>query len=101
VWQNASRKYLEKSAYDFAGLKLQEKMIGCAAPVADPSWHELSTDERARTLTRTNDRKFELRVEPTRERGELACDYAFNDAGEREVATDAAIAHALEVTAAP
>ena len=101
AFQNASRKYLEKQAYDFAGLKLHEKLIGCAAPSDASSWREAKPDPRAQVRTREADDAYELRVEPTTHAGDLACDYAFTTDEERSSVTDAAIAYALELNPAP
>ena len=93
AYENSGRKYLEKSAYTLAGLKLHEKLIGCAAPARDASWRSTdATDPRAPTFVRDTAAGFELRVEP---RADYACDYIFATAEDRERARDLAIEAAL------
>ena len=98
AYESDGRKYLEKSAYDLAGLKLHERLIGCAAMTSftpgDAPWLPTEvTDPLAQTFERERGHVFELRVAP--QSGAPACDYAFVTAAERAEARDLAIAATL------
>ena len=124
VYSNASRKYLDKSAYDLAGIKVRESLLGCAEPVADPSWTDatpvtatdatpvtatdatpddatdLSTKSAAPARVQTRDFAggYELRVSPRRD---FACDFRFPSAASRVELTDAAVTHARDQSSEP
>lgn len=99
AYQSDGRKYLEKSAYDLAGLKLRQQFIGCA-PTAPPvpgdaPWLPTrAADPRAHVFERDLAHAFELRITP--ENGAQSCDYGFASAADRARARDLAIAATLD-----
>jgi hypothetical protein len=93
IYQSDGRKFLEKQAYEFAGVDAQQNLLGCQSG-SDSSagqWTQLSHTQLARVFVHETD-DFELRVVPiTSDDSAFSCDYGFTSAQEMFEKTPAAV----------
>jgi hypothetical protein len=91
VYQSPGRKYLEKSAFDYAGVSAQEAqpfLQGCQNQGADSHWVEQSQTADAKIFENEG---FQLRIQPLAA-ANFSCDYSFSSAQELVEKTADAVA---------
>jgi hypothetical protein len=90
LYQSESRKFLEKQAFEYAGVAAQENLVGCPGDIADAEW-TLSEDTEDARLYLNDAQEFEMQVIPNRGDTTFKCVYRFASAQEMVEKTQAAI----------
>lgn len=94
VYQSEGRKFLEKQAFEYAGVEAQPNLKGCAAYSSSQGLTEIHSDARAVVLQSA---PLEIRVVPQVDatgkpvQSPYSCDYGFTTPEEQNSKLDPAI----------
>lgn len=90
LYQSESRKFLEKQAFEYAGVAAQANLVGCPGDLQDAEWNLSEETDEARVYL--NDlQDFEMQVIPNHGDTTFKCVYRFSSAQEMVEKTQAAI----------
>lgn len=90
LYQSPGRKFLEKQAYEFAGVSAEAHLTGCQYVPFEREWVELNNTPLARIYTHET-AEFQLRVFPLLAAHGFSCDFQFTSAQEMFEKMDAAV----------
>lgn len=92
IYQSDGRKFLEKQAFEYAGVQAQENLLGCRQAPGVHGFNLFHSEARA-LIFRSEMKPLEIRVVPLGHRP-YGCDYGF--ANEEELNAD--LTPAIELT---
>jgi len=105
VYQSEGRKYLEKQAFEFAGVAATENLLACDYSGVDASWVLTEQTEQTDIYVSEN-QDFKMKVQVQRANGDLSpsygCGFQFGSAQEMyEKSADAAALTLFNFSALP
>lgn len=91
LYESAGRKFLEKNAYEFAGVTAMANQQSCQGERATAAWVQVNETSLAHVYVHDQGDNFEMRIVPSENNVEFSCDYQFASAQEMFDKTAAAI----------
>jgi hypothetical protein len=100
LYQSDARKFLEKQAFEYAGVAAVPNLLGCPGDIADADWTLASETQKARVYI--NDAaEFEMQVILNQGDTTFKCVFRFHSAQEMVEKTEAAVALTLHFQEQP